>query len=43
MLVATGVAARGIDLPDVTRVLTPIRPAIPSRTHRSGRTGRAPA
>ncbi|HRG95935.1 MAG TPA: DEAD/DEAH box helicase [Polyangiaceae bacterium] len=42
VLVATDVAARGIDLPDVTRVLHADPPGDPeSYTHRSGRTGRA--
>lgn len=44
ILVATDVAARGIDVPGVTRVIqwgTPIDPEM--YTHRSGRTGRAGA
>jgi ATP-dependent RNA helicase DeaD len=42
VLVATDVAARGIDLPDVTRVIHADPPGDPeSYTHRSGRTGRA--
>jgi ATP-dependent RNA helicase DeaD len=42
ILAATDVAARGIDLPDVTRVIHADPPGDPeSYTHRSGRTGRA--
>jgi ATP-dependent RNA helicase DeaD len=42
VLVATDVAARGIDLPDVTRVIHADPPEDPDTyTHRSGRTGRA--
>ena len=42
VLVATDVAARGIDLPDVTRVVHADPPEDPDTyTHRSGRTGRA--
>jgi len=42
ILAATDVAARGIDLPDVTRVIHADPPSDPeSYTHRSGRTGRA--
>ncbi len=42
ILAATDVAARGIDLPDVTRIIHADPPADPdSYTHRSGRTGRA--
>jgi ATP-dependent RNA helicase DeaD len=41
-LVATDVAARGIDVPDVTRVIQVDPPKNPdAHTHRSGRTGRA--
>lgn len=41
-LVATDVAARGIDVPDVVRVIHAEPPGDPeSYTHRSGRTGRA--
>lgn len=42
ILAATDVAARGIDLPDVTRIIHADPPGDPeSYTHRSGRTGRA--
>lgn len=42
ILVATDVAARGIDVPDVTRVVQLEAPKDPDTyTHRSGRTGRA--
>jgi ATP-dependent RNA helicase DeaD len=42
VLVATDVAARGIDVPDVTRVLHVDPPdSVEAYTHRSGRTGRA--
>ncbi len=42
VLVATDVAGRGIDLPDVTRIIHADPPGDPeSYTHRSGRTGRA--
>ena len=42
ILAATDVAARGIDLPEVTRIIHADPPSDPeSYTHRSGRTGRA--
>ena len=41
ILVATDVAARGLDVPDIRLVIQCQPPSVETYVHRSGRTGRA--